>query len=48
MAFQVVVVRDMRHQYAINGLASMAVFDIDSPFLGIGFGDLFFSLTEFT
>lgn len=36
MAFQVVVVREMRHQSAINGLSSVAVFDIGSPILGIG------------
>jgi hypothetical protein len=40
MAFKIVVVREMRHQYAINGFASVAVFDIGSPFLRIGFGDL--------
>ena len=48
MAFQIVVVRDMKHQYAINGLASVAVFDIGAPYLGIGFGDLFFNLRKFT
>jgi len=48
MGFQVVVLREKRHQYAINGLASVVVFDIGSPFLGICFGDLFFNLTEFT
>jgi hypothetical protein len=40
MAFQ--VVKEKRHKYAINRLASVAVFDIGSPFLGMGFGDLFF------
>jgi len=42
MAFQVVVVKEIRHQYALNGLAPVAVFDIGSPFHRIGFGDIFF------
>ena len=42
MAFQVVVVKQMGYQYAINGLASVADFELGSPFLRIGFGNLFF------